>query len=142
MLFRSHFAEKYARPGSHPKQIAPEAMEILLRCRWPGNIRELENAIERACVTSRDEWIRPENLPPELIKPAETKATVPIDLSRPLTEQLGEVIAGFEERYLREALKKARGHVGRTAEITGLSRRSISEKIDHYKIDKSEFKHD
>ena len=141
-VLATHFAEKYARPGSHPKQIAPEAMEILLRCRWPGNIRELENAIERACVTSRDEWIRPENLPPELIKPAETKATVPIDLSRPLTAQLGEMIAGFEERYLREALKKVRGHVGRTAEITGLSRRSISEKIDHYKIDKSEFKHD
>jgi DNA-binding NtrC family response regulator len=120
-------------------RIAPEAMEILLRYRWPGNIRELENAIERACVTAQDEWIRPENLPPEIVTPAKTKMPFPVDLSRPLTEQLPEVIAAFEARYLRRALKKARGHIGRTAEITGLSRRSISEKISHYKIDKTQF---
>src|SRR5262249_2378174 len=53
-LLAMHFAEKYARAGDGPKQIAPEAMEVLLGYHWPGNIRELENAIERACVTSRD----------------------------------------------------------------------------------------
>jgi DNA-binding NtrC family response regulator len=136
-LLATHFAAKYARPGS--KHIAPEAMEVLLRYRWPGNIRELENTIERACVTSRDEWIRPENLPPEIVSPAETRAPFPVDLSRPLTEQLPEMIAAFEERYLRRALKKTGGHIGRTAEITGLSRRSISDKLALYKIDKTDF---
>jgi DNA-binding NtrC family response regulator len=49
------------------------------------------------------------------------------------------VVAGFEERYLRRALKMTRGHIGRTAKITGLSRRSISDKINRYKIDRTEF---
>ncbi len=138
-ILAAHFARKYARPGQPPKQVAPEAMELLLRARWPGNIRQLENAMERACVTSRSEQILPENLPPEIGKPSKTKVPFPVDLSRPLTEQLPEIVASFEERYLRKALKKARGHVGRTAKITGLSRRSISEKIAQYKIDKAEF---
>src|SRR5207244_3642159 len=50
-ILAAHFSQKYARPGQPPKQIAPEAMEVLLRYGWPGNIRELENAIERGCVT-------------------------------------------------------------------------------------------
>lgn len=138
-LLAAHFAEKYAPAGLPPKQIAPEAMEILLRCRWPGNIRELENAIERACVTCRDAIILPEHLPPEVLSPASTNDSSPIDLSRPLTDQISEMVAAFEERYLRQAIEKARGHVTRTARITGLSRRTISEKLAQYKIDKSQF---
>jgi DNA-binding NtrC family response regulator len=141
-LLAMHFAQKYALAGRPPKQVAPEAMEIMLRYRWPGNIRELENVIERACVTSRDEFIQAENLPQELTSPEGSKAMFPVDLSRPLSDQLVEVGAAFEERYLRRALKKARGHVGRAAVIAGMSRRSISEKISQYKIDKSLFTED
>jgi DNA-binding NtrC family response regulator len=139
-ILAMHFTRKYARPGQPAKQISPEAMEALLRYTWPGNIRQLENAIERACVTSQTEWIVPDNLPPEVIRPTKVKAAFPVDLSRPLTEQLPEVIADFEERYLRRALRKTRGHIGRTVKITGLSRRSISAKIAEYNIDKSQFK--
>ena len=52
-LLAAQFAEKYAPPGQLAKQIAPEAMQVLLRYEWPGNIRELENAIERASVITR-----------------------------------------------------------------------------------------
>jgi two-component system response regulator AtoC len=136
-LLTAHFTQKYCRPGQAPKQVTPEAMEVLLRYSWPGNIRELENAIERACVTSRGEWLLPENLPHDIVAPAKTKVPFAVDLSRPLTDQLREVTASFEARYLRRALKKARGHIGRTAEIAGLSRRSVSEKLAQYEIDKS-----
>ncbi len=117
-------------------------MEVLIQFRWPGNIRELENAIERACVTSRDEVIRPENLPPDVMKPSRPRYQLPIDVSRPLAEQLTEFTAAFEERYLRRALKRTRAHVGRTARLTGLSRRTITEKLALYQIDKNEFKKD
>jgi two-component system response regulator AtoC len=139
-LLATHFVQKFSRPGTTPKPIAPEAMEVLLQHRWPGNIRELENAIERACVTSRDDVIRAENLPAEILKPVPSRSQLPVDLSRPLTEQLVELTAAFEERYIRRALKKTRGHVGRTARLTGLSRRTITDKIALYEIDKAEFK--
>jgi DNA-binding NtrC family response regulator len=139
-LLAAHFAHKFSRPGAPPKAIAPEAMELLLQHRWPGNIRELENAIERATVTSRDDVIRPENLPAEILKPGRPKMQLPVDLSRPLTDQLGELTTAFEERYLRRALKRTRGHIGRTARLTGLSRRTITDKIALYQIDKAEFK--
>jgi DNA-binding NtrC family response regulator len=134
------FASKYARPG-HPLQIAAEAMEVLLAHPWPGNVRQLENAIERACVTARDGVIRIENLPPDIgHRGSDKKSVMQVDLSRPLPDQLAELTAAFEERYLRRALKKTRGHVGRCARISGLSRRSITDKIALYQIDKEEFK--
>ncbi len=68
-LLAQHFVQKFSRTGAPPKQIAPETMKALLQHRWPGNIRELENAIERACVTSRDDVVRAEDLPAEILKP-------------------------------------------------------------------------
>jgi DNA-binding NtrC family response regulator len=141
-LLAEHFVHKFSRPGSAPRRIAPDAMEALLQFRWPGNIRELENAIERACVTSRDDVIKAENLPAEILRPGRPRFQPPVDLSRPLAEQLTELTAAFEERYLRRALKRTRGHIGRTAQLTGLSRRTITEKLALYQIDKSEFKSD
>src|SRR5438876_8067740 len=135
-----HFCEKYARPRTSPRQIDPQAMEVLLRYRWPGNIRELENAIERACVTSRDDFIQPENLPPELTNPTTPKLPFHIDLDRPLPVLLREAAATIEQQYIRKALKKTRGNVGRCARICGLSRRSITAKITEYGIDKTAFK--
>jgi DNA-binding NtrC family response regulator len=139
-LLAMHFTQKYARPGEQAKQISPQAMELLLQHRWPGNIRELENAIERAVVTSQDNVIRPENLPPELAGPLTSKYPFEVDLTRPLADVLREVTADIEERYIRKALKKSRGNIGRCAKICGLSRRSISAKIGAYQIKKAMFK--
>lgn len=141
-LLATYFAEKYSRPGQPACQVTPEAMERLLGYSWPGNVRQLENALERACVTARDGQIRPENLPPELTGTSQPKITSQIDLSRPLPDQLADVIANFEERYLRKALKKTHGHVGRCATISGLSRRSVTEKISLYKIDRTSYSRD
>jgi DNA-binding NtrC family response regulator len=139
-LLATHFTAKYARPGEQPKRISPSAMDLLINHRWPGNVRELENVLERACVISDRDTVEPANLPPDLVAPAPPKLPLRIDLDRSLHEQLTELTALFERHYIRKALKRTRGNVGRCASICGLSRRSLSTKLAEYKIDKNEFK--
>jgi transcriptional regulator with GAF, ATPase, and Fis domain len=141
-LLATHFCFKYARPGESPKRIAPDAMEKLISHPWPGNIRELENAIERACVTARGPEIVSEDLPLEVLQPRGSSQSGgrPIDLNKPLPQLLEEMRIDVEKQYIRRALKKARGNVGRCAKLCGLSRRSISAKLAEYNIEKREFK--
>lgn len=139
-LLAHHFTEKFSRPGEPPKQISPEAMQVLLNHQWPGNVRELENAMERACVTSRTDRIEMDNLPQDVLAPPKAKSPFRIDLDKPLTTLVKEIISQVEHQYIRKALKKTHGHVGRCARICGLSRRSITSKIAEYQLDKSVFK--
>ncbi len=115
-------------------------MEALLNSRWPGNIRELENAMERACVTSRDDVIRPSNLPAEIVSPPPPKLPMSISLDRQLPDLVKDMVATLEKEYLAKALKKAHGNVGRCAKISGLSRRSITAKLAQYQLEKGLFK--
>jgi DNA-binding NtrC family response regulator len=131
-----HFARKYARPGFPPKRLSPAALERLTRYPWPGNIRELENVIERACVIHTGDVIEPAHLPPELNRAAVGGVPHALDLSRPLRDLLRESTARLEKRYIVKALKKTRGHVGRAARICGYCRRSLTAKIAEYKIDR------
>jgi DNA-binding NtrC family response regulator len=142
-LLATHFAARYARPDEGPKPIAPAAMEKLLAYGWPGNIRELENTVERACVVARGLAIEVHDLPPDLAGNRTAPAAAHrIDLSRPLPEVIRETTADLERAYIRKALSRTRGNVMRCARICGLSRRSISAKLAEYGIDKKEFKRD
>lgn len=139
-LLATHFVAKYSPASTSPKKIAPDAMQVLLAYSWPGNVRELENAIERACVTSREQTIQIENLPPDLVHPPRAKSPFAIDLQRPLTEHLHEAVAQIEKEFISRALEKTRGHIGQCARICGLSRRSITAKMNAYELDKDAFK--
>jgi DNA-binding NtrC family response regulator len=140
-LLATHFAAKYAKPGEPPKRIAASAMAALLRYHWRGNVRELENAIERACVTSLNGQIHLETLPREVVQRQASSALTGVDLKRPLVELLKELGADLEQQYIRKALERSHGNVGLCAKLCGLSRRSVSAKIAEYRIDKTEFKH-
>jgi DNA-binding NtrC family response regulator len=141
-LLATHFAQKYARENEPPRHLSPAAMERLLAHPWPGNVRELENAIERACVTARGPNIDPEDLPLEVVKPLKSPIARLADVSRPLPDLVREMTTQLEQHYLRRALQKCRGNVGRCARLSGLSRRSISAKLAEYQIDKDDFKND
>jgi transcriptional regulator with GAF, ATPase, and Fis domain len=139
-LLAEHFAGKFSPPDQPPKRIAPQAMEVLLHYRWPGNVRELENAVERACVTTMGGLIGLESLPAEVLGTDAPSLPYKVDLEQPLTELLRQINADVEQQYIRKALEKAHGNVGRCAKICGLSRRSISAKIAEYNINKATFK--
>src|SRR5260221_5543126 len=84
-LLVHHFLQKNAgQAGTEPKKIDPKAIDMLALYRWPGNVRELENAIERACALCDDGLIRTTDLPPQVIRhanspvPSETTGSLPI----------------------------------------------------------------
>jgi DNA-binding NtrC family response regulator len=139
-LLAMHFIAKYSRAGESAKQISPDAMQVLLSYSWPGNIRELENAIERACVTCRDRVIQVENLPPDLLLPPKPNAPLSIDLKRSLADYLHDAVAQIERDYISKALAETRGHISECARICGLSRRSITAKMTEYQLDRESFK--
>src|SRR5262249_40732775 len=131
--------QKYGRPGEPHRQILPDCMDVLLSYHWPGNIRELENAIERACVTCTNGSIHLENLPPEVLNKDAPKLPFSVDLKRDLPNVLAEMQAQIEKLYIRKALEHCHGHVGRCAEICGVSRRSLSAKLAAYGIDRKKY---
>jgi DNA-binding NtrC family response regulator len=134
-----HFAARSAAPGG-PRTLSPEALGLLQAYSWPGNIRELENAIERACILARGETVQPEDLPAEVLRPARMRAPVEIDLSLSLLQQVADARSLLEEHYLRAALRKCGGNISRCAAVCGLSRRSVARKLAAYGIEKALFK--
>ncbi len=139
-LLARHFCAKYAKPGGPAKEIAPEALQVLLGHDWPGNARELENAIERACVTCPDAVMRPEHFASDFFQQRKKQSVFQIDLNRRLPDLRKEVIEDVEARYLRKALMKTRGNIGRCAKLCGLSRRCITAKLAAYGIHREEMK--
>ncbi len=139
-LLAAYFTAKYARPGEGPKTITPQAMSALLSYHWPGNIRELENAIERASVTASNGSILPDNLPRDVLFREPPHRPLAIDLGQPLPDVLDKMHAEIEQEYIRKALEKSHGSVSRCAQVCGLSRRSLSTKLAAYHIDKAVFK--
>jgi two-component system NtrC family response regulator len=119
-----HFVRKFA--GSNRKPIAgltPAARDLLLRYDYPGNVRELENLIERAVVLTRDDVIGPADLPLTL-QDAATELAEPAGLTA--------AVEALERRLIREALAGADGVQTRAAEALGISERVLRYKLKKY----------
>jgi two-component system NtrC family response regulator len=139
-LLVHHFLEKLVERGLPAKTVARETLSRLLRYDWPGNVRELEHVIEQSVVTTQGPLIEPDNLPPQIVPLREEPFSLDFDHARPLQELTDEFTQRIERAYLIRVLEKYRGRIDRCAEHCGLSRRSISEKLRRYQIDKSDFK--
>ncbi|MEE8638519.1 MAG: sigma-54 dependent transcriptional regulator [Candidatus Margulisiibacteriota bacterium] len=120
-LLANHFLHKYNREFSkNIKGIKKEAMQLLLNYDWPGNIRELENLIERLCVLSKTDHIGPDRIPPEIkgelsCKPEISESEV----------NLQEAVQKFEADFICQALKKAGGKKGKAAKLLGIHRNTL-----------------
>ncbi|MBV8488312.1 MAG: sigma-54-dependent Fis family transcriptional regulator [Planctomycetaceae bacterium] len=139
-LLVNHFLEKLVERGLPAKTVARETLSRLLRYDWPGNVRELDNLIEQMVVTTPGPVIEPENLPSHILPLREEPFSLDFDHNRPLAELTDEFIQRIERAYLIRVLEKYRGRIDRCALHCGLSRRSISEKLRRYQIDKTDFK--
>ena len=118
--FLRHFAEKN---GKKIRGFTHEAREALLRYDYPGNVRELENLIERAVVLTRDEVIGKEDLP-LIVQEPETDDT--------RDPSLPAAVEGIERQMIREALHQSAGVQTRAAELLGISERALRYKLKKY----------
>ena len=91
-------------------------------------------------MTTPGPVIEPENLPPQIVSTREEPFSLDFDLHRPLQEITDELTERIERAYLQRVLERYRGRIDRCAAHCGLSRRSISEKLRRYRIDKADFK--
>jgi len=106
-----------------------EALDLLARYDWPGNLRELKNALERSLLLSGGEEIQPGDLPEE-IRSGIPSAGMPASSNLPLAEgDYREAKRKFEVAYLTRKLEEHRWNVSRTAASVGLHRQSLQEKL-------------
>jgi two-component system response regulator AtoC len=111
--------------------IEPEAMELLLEYSWPGNIRELENVIERALVLTDDRKISIDDLPEAVRRPAPEGASMTMDGDDLSVKRHG---ARLERHLIERALDRTAGNKTQAAELLELSPRALRYKIQEYGI--------
>ncbi len=119
-LLAQHFVNKYATAMNKGRiEISPEAMDLLVRYDWPGNIRELENAIERALVIGKNNQITGSDLPFQL-----SNGVHPIPF--------GESLDSVEKSHIAFILDKYLWNISRSADILGIDRVTLYKKIEKY----------
>ncbi len=120
--------------------IHPLVMDAFQRYRWPGNIRELQNLVERACILETSSILTPASFPAELI--ADSPVALPIHAETRLTlaDVRSRAVAEAEKRYLRELLARTGGRINRTAEAAGITVRQINKLMHKYGMKKEEFR--
>ncbi len=122
-LLLEHLVKKHAARLSRPVLMPdPAAMKAILDHPWPGNVRELEHAVERALLLARGDALTLEDLPPEL-------KGRPADGGEPEETGYRHARDAWERRYFEELLKEAGGSVGKAAELAGLHRSTLYEKL-------------
>ncbi|HHT9144199.1 MAG TPA: sigma 54-interacting transcriptional regulator [Candidatus Wunengus sp. YC61] len=130
-LMIAHFLESScADVGKRVKGFAPEAVTLLVNYSWPGNVRELKNVVERIVTLAPDDSILGVDMLPQEIS---NKSSVQLQKYKS-TGTLYEAQKQLEIEMIMDALKSAEGNKSRAAELLGISRKVLYEKIEAYKI--------
>src|SRR5712671_3207390 len=130
-LLVNHFLQKQASAtGGEPKKIDPEAVDILCHYNYPGNVRELENAIERACALCENDMILPSDLPPHIVSHAKGDKTDQILASMPVGQTLDDFVQQQERNYIEATLQHCDDSREKAANMLGISMATLYRKIE------------
>ncbi|HYQ80210.1 MAG TPA: sigma 54-interacting transcriptional regulator, partial [Anaeromyxobacteraceae bacterium] len=122
-LLVEHLVRKQALRLSRPPLVPDaEAMRALMDHDWPGNIRELEHALERALLLARGQALTLADLPPEIAAPPGPEPDTGEGRYRRARD-------AWERKYLEDLLREAGGSVAKAAELAGLHRSTLYEKL-------------
>ena len=129
-LLSNYLITKIARNlGKHKKTINKDTIKLLKEHHWPGNVRELENVLERAMNISEVERIEPLHLPTYLTENTIEAIDETINLPK-----MKEALARVESELIEKALERTRGNKVKAAEVLGISRSSLYDKMESYQI--------
>jgi DNA-binding NtrC family response regulator len=120
--------------------VDPRVMEAFRQYSWPGNIREMENLMERAYILETSSVLTPEGFPSELFESDVALATLAVDSSQTLAEVRRKGIEDVERNYLKELLARNKGKVKESAEAAGITTRQLHKLMAKYGIHKEEYR--
>ena len=118
----THYAEQMNKPGL---TVAEDAMTALMQYDWPGNVRQLINAVQNAVIVCDAEKIEPRHLPPELAQGGEGSAAGSVDTAGLSLDQL-------EKQAIRNALQIHAGNREKAAKMLGIGERTLYRKLNEY----------
>lgn len=136
-LLAEHFLQRFrATKNGDVRSINQEAMSKLMSYDWPGNIRELENIIERMIILAEDHILAHGDLPPRIAQ-VETKAECAASPEIKITDEgidFNRLVSEFEDKLLIQALEKAGWVKNKAAKFLGINRTTLVEKLKKKKI--------
>jgi DNA-binding NtrC family response regulator len=130
-LLVKHFLEKQAsQTGNELKKIDDKALELLCRYDYPGNVRELENAIERACALCDDDTIKVDDLPPQIVEMGDEDAARKARGLKAVGKSLDEFMGEQEREYIEATLGKYKNNREKAAGVLGISMATLYRKLE------------
>jgi DNA-binding NtrC family response regulator len=120
--------------------VHPQVLQAFKNYAWPGNIRELENLMERACILETTRILTPESFPTGLFESDTVHAVLPVQNHLPLAEARRHATEDFERQYLKTLFTRTKGKVNIAAENAGISSRQLNKLMVKYGIRKEAFK--
>ena len=135
----SHFVRRFNRKmGRHLQGFSMSALEILRQYRWPGNIRELENIIERSFILENGVLISPESLPEALRNAADSEVAFPLPGSYSGPLDFDRFKEQTEKEFIVQALKANKGRINQTVAHANIPKNTLLRKIKKYAINVKE----
>ncbi|MGD8835453.1 MAG: sigma-54 dependent transcriptional regulator [Desulfobacteraceae bacterium] len=136
-LFLTNLNAKY---GKTIKRIHPGVKEKLQTYLWPGNLRELENVLERAYILETGDVLKPERFPPAMMIGSKIDLSIDNLQELPLAKARQLAIGEFERLYLVKLLKKHKGKINSSAAEAGITPRQLSRLVSRHGLDKKKYR--
>jgi two-component system NtrC family response regulator len=133
----TYFIEKNSTQLRRQLEISPESLRLLVTLPWEGNVRELENTIERAAILCNNNRIDPEDVQPDSTElGTKHEWSLGLDINQFIPDNLGlsDVLNGIEEKLVRKALEEAKFVQARAAEKLGITKSLLQYKMKKYKL--------